>query len=49
MFEKALQGNKSYWIWIFVLLAITGAGFLAYLRQFTYGLGITGMSSSAGW
>jgi molybdopterin-containing oxidoreductase family membrane subunit len=49
MFEKALQGNKSYWIWIFVLLAITGAGFLAYLRQFTYGLGITGMSRDVSW
>ncbi|UCE79482.1 MAG: polysulfide reductase NrfD [Nitrospiraceae bacterium] len=49
MFEKALQGNKSYWIWIFVLLAITGAGFLAYLRQFTYGLGVTGMSRDVSW
>ncbi len=49
MFEKALQGNKAYWIWIFVLLAITGAGFLAYLRQFTFGLGITGMSRDVSW
>lgn len=49
MFEKALQGNKAYWIWIFVLLVITGAGFLAYLRQFTFGLGITGMSRDVSW
>ncbi len=49
MFEKALTGSKRYWIWIFVLLAVIGAGFLAYLKQYEYGLGLTGMSRDVSW
>jgi Ni/Fe-hydrogenase subunit HybB-like protein len=49
MFEKALVGNRRYWIWIFCLLAVIGLGFLAYLRQLVYGLGITGMSRDVTW
>src|SRR3989304_9932650 len=49
MLEKALTGSKGYWTWIFVLLAIIGAGFISYLRQFDYGLGITGMSRDVSW
>jgi molybdopterin-containing oxidoreductase family membrane subunit len=49
MFEKALSGNRQYWTWIFILLAIIGAGFIAYFRQYTYGLGITGMSRDVSW
>jgi Ni/Fe-hydrogenase subunit HybB-like protein len=49
MFEKALIGNRRYWIWIFCLLAVIGLGFLAYLRQLVYGLGITGMSRDVTW
>lgn len=49
MFEKALVGGRKYWAWIFVLLAVIGVGFLCYLRQWSYGLGITGMSRDVSW
>jgi molybdopterin-containing oxidoreductase family membrane subunit len=49
MLEKALVGGKGYWGWICVLLAVIGAGFLAYLVQFNYGLGITGLSRDVSW
>lgn len=49
MLEKALTGNKGYFIWIFVLLALLGIGFLSYLKQLSYGLGITGMSRDVSW
>lgn len=49
MFEKALTGTRRYWVWIFFLLGITGIGFIAYLKQYTYGLGITGMSRDVSW
>jgi molybdopterin-containing oxidoreductase family membrane subunit len=49
MLEKALTGSRRYWLWICVLLALSGIGFIAYLRQFTYGLGITGMSRDVTW
>jgi molybdopterin-containing oxidoreductase family membrane subunit len=49
MLEKALTGSKRYWTWVVILLAIIGAGVLSYLRQFDYGLGITGMSRDVSW
>ncbi len=49
MFEKALVGNRRYWIWIFCLLAVIGLGSLAYLWQLEEGLGITGMSRDVTW
>jgi Ni/Fe-hydrogenase subunit HybB-like protein len=49
MLEKALEGGKGYWAWVFAVLAIIGAGFIAYLFQFTYGLGITGLSRDVSW
>ena len=49
MLENALNGNKKYWSWIVVLLVIIGIGFLAYIKQFTFGLGITGMSRDVSW
>lgn len=49
MLEKALDGGKGYWTWIVLLLAIIGAGFIAYLFQFNYGLGITGLSRDVSW
>ncbi|MEW6001076.1 MAG: sulfate reduction electron transfer complex DsrMKJOP subunit DsrP [Nitrospirota bacterium] len=49
MLEKALKGSRRYWVWIFFLLVIMGLGFLNYLRQFTFGLGITGMSRDVSW
>jgi Ni/Fe-hydrogenase subunit HybB-like protein len=49
MFEKALTGSRNYWYWILGLLVLIGLGFLAYLRQLEYGLGITGMSRDVTW
>ncbi|GBE36608.1 putative hydrogenase 2 b cytochrome subunit [bacterium BMS3Bbin07] len=49
MLEKALTGSRRYWGWIFFLLAVSGVGFIFYLRQFAYGLGITGMSRDVSW
>ena len=49
MLEKALTGSKRYWTWIGVLLAIIGVAVVAYLYQFKFGLGITGMSRDVSW
>ncbi len=49
MLEKAIYGSRRYWVWIFFLLSLIGAGFLAYLYQFKYGLGVTGMSRDVSW
>lgn len=49
MFEKALTGSKGYWVWIVFLIAVITAGFICYLKQFSYGLGITGLSRDVSW
>jgi Ni/Fe-hydrogenase subunit HybB-like protein len=49
MLEKALVGSRRYYGWMTFLLVIMGVGFLCYLRQLSYGLGITGMSRDVSW
>ena len=49
MLEKALKGSKQYYVWIAALLAVVGVGFVCYLWQFQFGLGITGMSRDVSW
>lgn len=49
MLEKALTGGRGYRTWIFFLLAVIGAGVLFYLKQFSYGLGLTGLSRDVSW
>jgi len=49
MLEKALRGGKWYWGWVFFLFTLIGIGFISYLHQFKYGLGITGMSRDVSW
>ncbi len=49
MLEKALSGDRRYWSWVVVLLAIIGVGFFYYLKQLQLGLGITGMSRDVSW
>ncbi len=49
MLEKAIDGGRRYWVWIFFLLGVIGVGFLAYLYQFKQGLGVTGMSRDVSW
>ncbi|MBW2145830.1 MAG: polysulfide reductase NrfD [Deltaproteobacteria bacterium] len=49
MLEKALTGSRKYWGWMALLVVILGVGFYFYLRQLSYGLGITGMSRDVSW
>jgi Ni/Fe-hydrogenase subunit HybB-like protein len=49
MLEKALTGSRGYWSWLIFLLIVIGIGFLCYLYQLDYGLGITGMSRDISW
>lgn len=49
MFENALIGSRRYWGWIILLLVLMGLGFIFYLQQWSYGLGITGMSRDVSW
>ena len=49
MLERALNGNKNYWKFIAALLGIMGLGFICYLYQLYFGLGITGMSRDVSW
>ncbi len=49
MLEKAFKGNSYYYMWLaFLGLLIAIAG-VCYLRQFFYGLGMTGMSRDVSW
>lgn len=49
MLEKALAGGKRYWLWVGFLVVLVGIGFLTYLKQLSFGLGITGMSRDVTW
>ena len=49
MLEKALHGSKLYWAWVALLLVCIGVGVAAYANQFSYGLGLTGMSRDVSW
>ncbi len=49
MFEKALQGQRRYWGWLALLVAVAAVGLAFYLQQWQYGLGITGMSRNVSW
>ena len=49
MIEKALRGGRIYWSWVALLLAMIVVGFIAYVRQWNLGLGITGMGRDVSW
>ena len=49
MIENALIGGRRYYGLIAVLLGVIGVGFICYLWQFFYGLGITGLSREITW
>ncbi len=49
MLELALKGTKKYWIWVLALLGVVSVGFAVYLKQLSFGLGITGMSRDVSW
>jgi len=49
MLEKALSGDKRYWGWIFLLGVLISLGLIFYLRQYSLGLTVTGMSRDVTW
>jgi len=49
MLEHALKGSKKYWGWIFTLSILIVVGVFFYLKQFDFGLGITGLSRDVSW
>lgn len=49
MIEKTLQGKPAYWIWLAALGTLMAIGAICYVRQFNFGLGMTGMSRDVSW
>jgi molybdopterin-containing oxidoreductase family membrane subunit len=49
MIEKALKGNRNYWLWIAFLLSVIVFGIYAYTRQMALGLTVTGMGRDVSW
>ena len=49
MLEKALKGTSRYYGWMAALAAVIGLGFVFYMWQLRFGLGITGMSRDVSW
>jgi Ni/Fe-hydrogenase subunit HybB-like protein len=47
--EKALYGSKRYYAWVGLLMILIAIGLVAYLKQFNYGLGVTGLSRDVSW
>lgn len=49
MIEKALRGNSNYWMWLAFLGAFIAVGGICYIRQFLFGMGLTGMGRDLSW
>jgi Ni/Fe-hydrogenase subunit HybB-like protein len=49
MLEKALEGSKKYWAWVFFLGIFALIGTYWYIRQFNEGLGLTGLHRDVSW
>lgn len=49
MLEKIFHGSRAYWIFVIILLLLTGMGVNAYINQFNTGLILTGMSQDVNW
>ncbi len=49
MIEKALKGNRPYWIWITLLLLVIVSGISAFSQQLRLGLSVTGLGEGACW
>lgn len=49
MIEKVLKGKSTYWMWLAFLSALIGVGAICYIRQFNYGMGLTGMGRDVSW
>jgi Ni/Fe-hydrogenase subunit HybB-like protein len=49
MLEKALAGGRKYWGLVALLIVLIGVAGVFYIKQWNYGLGITGMSRDVSW
>ncbi len=49
MIEKTLKGKPAYWVWLAFLGTLMAVGAACYVRQYNYGLGMTGMSRDVSW
>jgi len=49
LLERALTGSQRYWTWVLFLLAVIAVGLYSYIKQYNYGLGVTGMSRDVSW
>jgi len=49
MIEKTLKGKPAYWIWLAILGSLIAIGVACYIRQYKFGLGLTGMSRDVSW
>jgi Ni/Fe-hydrogenase subunit HybB-like protein len=49
MLELAIRGGKKYYGWMTLLVVVMGIGFLIYLKQLDFGLGITGLNRDVSW
>ncbi len=49
MLEKALIGTKRYYGLLAILAGLFAVGFLFYLKQLNFGLGITGLGRDVSW
>ncbi len=49
MIEKTLKGKPAYWIWLAFLGSLMAVGAACYVRQYNFGLGMTGMSRDVSW
>ncbi len=49
MIEKTLKGKPAYWIWLGILASLIAIGWACYFRQYSFGLGLTGMSRDVSW
>ncbi len=49
MIEKVLKGNSNYWMWLVFLSAFVCVGAICYIRQYLFGLGLTGMGRDLSW
>jgi Ni/Fe-hydrogenase subunit HybB-like protein len=49
MIEKVLRGNSRYWMWLAILAAFIVVGAICYVRQFLFGMGLTGMGRDLSW
>ena len=47
--QLVLQGSKTYWLWVLVLLLLIASGVQAYVHQLTTGLYVTAMRDQVSW